>query len=145
MDLNETVGNIIKQKKYTITEIYQYIQSNINIFLSSDIISTCELIKNRIENYKDNNKQINYIELTNCDQENINIIKEEKEDKETIKLFYKIKLNNFNILDIKISDKDLENEILKYLNNINTNHITIPNIIQQIISYKKEYISTKQE
>jgi len=54
-------------------------------------------------------------------------------------------MENFNIKDISISDKNIENEIKQYLNNINTNHITIPNIIWEIISHKKKFISTTQE
>jgi len=67
--------------------------------------------------------------MMNCDQESINILKEEKIDKTSIKTFYKINLDNFNITEILISDKELENEIRKYLINIHTNHINISNII----------------
>lgn len=144
-DLNQTIWNITKQRKYSITEIYQYIQNNINIFLSSERLSTCEIILYKLKDYTENNKQIIYIDLENCNDKSINIIKEEKIDKEVYKINYKISLENFNIKDIKISDQRLENEIRKYLQNINTNHITIPNIIQEIISYKKEEINTKQE
>ena len=83
--------------------------------------------------------------MANCNEEKINIIKEEKIDNNIIKLYYQINLENFNIIKVSISDKVLESEIEKYLDNINTNHITIPNIIQEIISYKQDRINTTQE
>jgi len=140
-DLNNTISNIIKQKDYTITEIYQYIQNNINIFLSNNNISTCDIILDKMEKIKDDNKEINNIDIMECNWNKINILKEE----EKIKTYYKIIMENFNIKDISISDKNIENEIKQYLNNINTNHITIPNIIWEIISHKKKFISTTQE
>lgn len=144
-DLNETISNIIKQKEYTITEIYQYIQDNINIFLSKDEISTCDLITNKIEKVKNKNKEINKIEIVECNWDKISILKDEEINKEKIKIYYKILMENFNIIEVSISDKDIENEIRKYLNNINTNNITIANIIWEIVSHKKKEVSIIQE
>lgn len=144
-DLNETIKNIIKQKKSTIAEVYQYIQDNINLFISSDNLSTCDLIKGKLKSYQNANKQINRLSVTYCDKNNINIFKEEKEQKQTNKLFYKIILDNFNIKDIEISEPKLEIEIKEYLKDIETNNITIPTIVQEIITYKSNNLNLKQE
>lgn len=144
-DLNDTVWNIIKQKNYTITEVYQYIQDNINIFLSKDNLSTCDIISDKLEKIKWKNKDVNQIKIMECDWNIISILKEEELNKEKIKTYYKIIMDNFNIIEISISDKDLENEIKKYLNNINTNNITISNIIWEIVLHKKKEISKTQE
>jgi len=144
-DLNETIEKIIQQKQYSISDTYQYIQNNINLFISNDNISTCDLINNRLENYKNSNKQINQLNLTHCDQNSINIFKEEKENNEIYKIFYKITLNNFNINKVQISNNKLENEIEEYLKNIETNNITIATVIHEIVSYKDNNINLKQE
>lgn len=78
-----------------------------------------------------------------CSSEKIAILKEESLEKWNIKIYYKFTLDNFDINDIMISDKLIENEISKSLNNINTNNITITKMIWEIISYKikeTEYI-----
>jgi len=115
------------------------------LFISNDNISTCDLINNRLENYKNSNKQINQLNLTHCDQNSINIFKEEKENNEIYKIFYKITLNNFNINKVQISNNKLENEIEEYLKNIETNNITIATVIHEIVSYKDNNINLKQE
>ena len=88
------------------------------MFISSDNLSTCDLIKGKLKSYQNANKQINRLSVTYCDKNNINIFKEEKEQKQTNKLFYKIILDNFNIKDIEISEPKLEIEIKEYLKDI---------------------------
>lgn len=144
-DLNETAENIITQNNYSIPDIYQYIQDNINLFASNENISTCDLIKSKLENYTETNKQINQLDITYCDKDTINIFKEEKEGEDIHKLFYKIILNNFNINKIQISNIELEKEINEYIKDIETNNITIATIIQKIVSYKPEKVNLKQE
>ena len=142
-DLNDTLWEITKNKEYTIPKLYQYLQENIDIFLSDDNISTCELIWNNIKKLLQWNKNLNELTLLECNPEKITIIKHEKIDKELVKTYYKITLENFDITNIMISNKYIENEISKSLNNINTNNITISKIIWEIVSYKieeKEYI-----
>ena len=144
-DLNETAENIITQNNYSIPDIYQYIQDNINLFASNENISTCDLIKSKLENYTETNKQINQLDITYCDKDTINIFKEEKEGENIHKLFYKIILNNFNINKIQISNIELEKEINEYIKDIETNNITIATRIQKIVSYKPEKLNLKQE
>ncbi|OQY39931.1 MAG: hypothetical protein B6229_02785 [Spirochaetaceae bacterium 4572_7] len=78
-----------------------------------------------------------------CSPDKISILKKEDQNKTTIKTYYKLTLDNFNITDIMISDKKLENDISNYLKTINTNNITISSMIGEILNYKpeiKEYI-----
>lgn len=136
-DLNNTVESIIKQKSHTISEIYQYIQNNIGIFLSQDIISTCDLIQNKLEIYQKQNKEISLLNLVKCDSDLIKITKVEKiANQINHTTHYEISLDNFDITNIRISDKNIESEVKKYLDKISTNHITIWNIVQEIINYK---------
>jgi len=138
-ELNDIIWEVIKSKQYTIPEIYQYLQDNINIFLSDDKISTCELIWNTIKNW------LWWIELMECNPDSVSILKTTawNNENKNNKTYYRMTMDNFNITDIMISDKTLENELSKSLTNINTNNITISKIIEQIISYEpkqKEYI-----
>lgn len=144
-DLNETLNNIIKRNQYTIPEIYQYIQENLNLFLSKDLASTCELIKYMTEDIINWNKNITTLKLLECSPEKIAILKEEKVDKNNYKTYYKFTLDNFNITNIMISDKQIENEIFKSLNSINTNNITITNVVKEIITYIKKKVEYTQQ
>lgn len=142
-DLNETIKSIIKNNQHTIPEIYQYIQENIKILSSDNLVSTCELIENMIAKTLDWNKDISTLQLIDCSPEKISILKEEKVDKTAYKTYYKLTLDNFNISNIMISNKYIEGEITKSLSSLNTNNITITNIVKEIISYiqeDKEYI-----
>ena len=142
-ELNKIIGEIIKTKKYTISEIYTYIQNNIGILSSNNKISTCELISNTINKMKEWNKNISELNLMGCDSNKISVFKTETLNKKVIKTYYKLTLDNFNITDIMISDKELESDISNYLSNINTNNITISSMVWEILNYKpetKEYI-----
>ena len=142
-ELNQIIWEAIKNKPYTISEIYQYIQENINIFLSDSEISTCELIWNTINKILQSNNSISELSIMECSPDKISILKKEDQNKTTIKTYYKLTLDNFNITDIMISDKKLENDISNYLKTINTNNITISSMIGEILNYKpeiKEYI-----
>ena len=144
-DLNKTVSIITKQKKYSITELYQYIQSNIEMFLSNDNLSTCDIILSKLKDYQEDNKEINSIDMVDCNENKIYITQEKTQNAKITNLSYQIKLENFNIQDISISDKDVEYNIKEYIKNINTNNITIPHIIYEIVSYNKQEHDYKQE
>lgn len=137
-DLKDTLSSIINNKDYTIPELYQYLQENIHIFLSDDNISTCDMIENIINDIYKSNKEIKELKILECNPQKISIIKHEDINKEIQKTYYKITLDNFNITNIMISNKQLEQDIKNYLKDINTNNITIAKIIWEIISYKKE-------
>ncbi len=142
-ELNQIVWETIKKEPYTISEIYQYIQENINIFMSDDKISTCELIWNTINKILQSNSSISELSLMECSPDKISILKKEEQNKTTIQTYYKLTLNNFDITDIMMSDKKLENDISNYLKTINTNNITISSMIWEILNYTpevKEYI-----
>ncbi len=142
-ELNDTIQNLIKIEDYSISKVYQYIQNNINIFMSADKISTCKTIENTINKILESSKNISSLKILECNSENISIIKNEEIDESNKKIYYKISMDNFNIENIMISDIYIENEIKKSLPNINTNNITISNMISKIISYnieKEEYI-----
>jgi len=111
--------------------------------MSADKISTCKTIENTINKILESSKNISSLKILECNSENISIIKNEEIDESNKKIYYKISMDNFNIENIMISDIYIENEIKKSLPNINTNNITISNMISKIISYnieKEEYI-----
>lgn len=137
-DLKETLSSIISNKDYTIPELYQYLQENIHIFLSDDNISTCDMIKNTINEIYQSNQEMKELEMLECNPQKISIIKHEDINKELQKTYYKITLDNFDITSIMISNRTLEQDITNYLKNIDTNNITIAKIIWEIILYKEE-------
>lgn len=144
-ELNKTIENLIKIENYTISKLYQYIQENINIFMSPDKISTCEIIENTINEIFEKSKDISWLEILECNSENVSIIKNQEIDNSKNKIYYKIYMDNFNIKDILISNRYIENEINKSLTNINTNNITIANMVWKIISYNIETKEFVQE
>jgi hypothetical protein len=73
-----------------------------------------------------------------CTPDKISILKTEKQDKNIIKTYYKLTLDNFDIISIMVSDKELENDISNYLKTINTNNITISSMVWEIVNYKPE-------
>jgi|GEM_PF-4130466 len=85
-DLNKIINEVIKEKDYTIQEMHQYIQDNIQLFMSEDTLSTCELIENKLYEMQEQAKDIDNINLMKCDTDNINILKED----EYGKIYYKI-------------------------------------------------------
>lgn len=137
-ELNKALDNIIKIKEYTIPEIYEYIKQNIYIFESKDNITTCELIQNNINSISEWDDSIKNLNLMECNSQKISILKEQENEESTTKIYYKITLDNFNITNIMISDKNIETDINNMLKNINTNNVTINNIIWQIITYTPE-------
>lgn len=137
-ELDEIVWNAIKIKKYTISTIYQYIQENINIFLSDNKISTCELIWNTVNKLLQSNNKISELSIMECGPQKITILKKSDEDNVITKIYYKINLNNFNITSIMISDKAIEKDIWNYIKNIKTNNITISSIVWEILDYVPE-------
>jgi predicted hydrocarbon binding protein len=128
-DLNSTLSSIIEQTNYTIPKLYQYLQENIHIFLSNDNISTCEFIQNNIDGIYESNKEFKELSILECNPQKISIIKHENIEKEIKKTYYKITMDNFDIINIMISNKEIENDINDSLKNINTNNITIAKII----------------
>ncbi len=142
-ELNNTIENLIQIEKYTISKLYQYIQQNIYIYMSPDKVSTCKIIENTINNIFEETKNMSSLDMLECNSENISILKNQEIEDSNNKIYYKIYMDNFNIENIMISNKYIENEIKKSLPNINTNNITISNMIWKIISYnieKKEFI-----
>lgn len=134
-DLNETIKVIIAQKNYSLQEIYQFIQENISIYLSENItITPCDLLRDKL-----NTINVWIYELLICNDERINIIKWWDNDK---KILYQIKMDNYEIKTLSISDP----EIQEYMDNnftwTKTNSITISNVVWKIISYVPEKTNT---
>lgn len=131
-DLNETLWYIIKQREYSLAEIYEYIQKNINLYASSWFdITTCDLIKNRIETLWIQS------EILHCSPDKINILK----SWENSSIYYQISMNNYNIENIAITDKKLQAEISKMISWVQTNSTNIPTFIENIITFVPEWPS----
>ena len=131
-ELNTILWIRINQKDYSIWEMYEYIQDNIWLYLSEDFNSTpCDTIKERLEKLN-----INWFELLYCDENRINMIKWTSWDK----IYYQIKMEQYNIKSIKSTDEETQ----KYVNNnfiwIDTNSITVSNILSSILTYEPEKI-----
>ena len=129
-ELNTILWVIIDQKDYSIWEIYEYIQDNIWLYLSKDFDATpCDTIKEKLEKLK-----INWFELLYCDENRINMLKWTSWDK----IFYQVKMDQYNINTIKSTNEDAQKYIDKNFVWIKTNSITVSNILSSILKYEPE-------
>lgn len=122
-ELNDTLNNLLWNNKYNMMEIYEYIENSIMLYSSTDKPSVCELIESKINELNGT--------LVDCNSNKISI-------KSSENISYKFKLNNFNLQEISISDKNIESNIKDMLWNINADLNTLPSIIAEIVSYKIE-------
>lgn len=133
-ELNTILWIRISQKDYSLWEMYEYIQNNIWLYLSEDFNATpCDTIRQRLEKLN-----INWFELIHCDESRINMLKWTSWDK----IFYQIKMDQYNIKSIKSTN----NETQKYIDEnfvwLNTNSITISNILSSILTYEPKKVET---
>lgn len=128
VEINDILNVILNQKDYSIWEVYDYILNNIWLYLSESLnITPCDLIEQNLENLN-----IEWLKVTYCDEEKINVAKW-LWAWETI--FYQIKMEKFNIQTIKCTNSEIQNYIDNNYTNINTNSISISNILPSIIAY----------
>lgn len=127
-ELNETLWIIISQKDYSISEIYEYIQNNISLYISQNMnLTPCDLIKNRLTE-----QNIWEIKILHCDDNKLNLIKWWPWNK----ILYQIKMEKYNINSITVSNKKIQAYVDNNFSNINTNSVTIANIISNIVAYE---------
>lgn len=135
-ELNTILWIRISQKDYSIWEMYEYIQNNIGLYLSEDFNATpCDTIKERLEKLK-----INAFELLYCDENRINMLKWSSWDK----IFYQIKMDQYNIKSIKSTNDDVQQYIDKNFVWIDTNSITVSNILSSILTYEPEKVTVSE-
>jgi hypothetical protein len=120
-ELNEILSKMIQNWNYSIMEIYEYIQKNITLYTTEDKPSACDIIKWKTDSL--------WAYLSKCSDNNIKIITQDW-------ITYDIKLKNYNIEWISVSDYILENDIKELINWVSTNYNTIWTIISEILSYK---------
>lgn len=133
-ELNTILWIRINQKDYSIWEMYEYIQDNIWLYLSEDFNSTpCDTIKERLEKLN-----IKWFEMLHCDENRINMIKWTSEDK----VYYQIKMEQYNIKSIKSTNDEAQEYIDKNFIWIDTNSITISNILSSILTYEPQQVIT---
>lgn len=126
-EFNNLINIILGQKDYSIWEIYEYIQNNIRLYISSDLnISPCDLIKDKLK----------WAEIITCNEEKINIIKWESWNK----ILYQFTLDSYQINWIKVTNRDIQMFVDKNLSWVKTNATTISNVIPNIIAYEPEKI-----
>lgn len=126
-EFNNLINIILGQKNYSIWEIYDYIQNNIRLYISSDLnISPCDLIKDKLK----------WAEIITCNEEKINIIKWESWNK----ILYQFTLDSYQINWIKVTNRDIQMFVDKNLSWVKTNATTISNVIPNIIAYEPEKI-----
>lgn len=131
-ELNTILWIRISQKDYSIWEMYEYIQNNIGLYLSEDFNATpCDTIKERLEKLK-----INSFELLYCDESRINMLKWSGD-----KIFYQIKMDQYNIKSIKSTNEEVQQYIDKNFVWIDTNSITVSNILSSILTYEPAKIT----
>lgn len=125
--INEILDIIIKQKEYSIWDIYEFIQWNIQLYESNSYnITPCILLKDKLEKLN-----IEWLKILNCNESNINIIKWSTGSK----TLYQFNMINFNINNIKITNTEIQNHINTNYSSINTNATTVSKIIEEIITY----------
>ena len=130
-ELNTILWIRINQKDYSVWEMYEYIQDNIWLYLSEDFNNTpCDTIKQRLEKLN-----INWFELLHCDENRINMIKWISWDD---KIFYQIKMEQYDIKSIKSTNEETQKYIDENYEWINTNSITISNVLSSILTYEPE-------
>lgn len=133
-DLNETIKVIIAQRNYSIQDIYQFIQENISIYLSNNItITPCDLLIDKLNTIK-----IWTYELLLCDEWKVNIIKWWDNNEQEEKILYQIKMENYEIKSISVTNPEIQEYINNNFTGIKTNSITVSNVIWNIVSYEPE-------
>ena len=131
-ELNTILWIRINQKDYSLWEMYEYIQDNIWLYLSEDFNSTpCDTIKQRLEKLN-----IKWFELLYCDENRINMIKWTSWDK----VLYQVKMDKYNIKSVKATNDDAQHYYDQNFVWIETNSITISNILSNILTYEPEKI-----
>ena len=119
-ELNEIITKMIENWNYTIMEIYEYIQKNIQLYMTADQPSLCDIIKWKTDSL--------WATLEKCSEKEILITTKKW-------ITYDFWLKNYNIKSVSISDKEIENTINEILEWTTTNYNTIWIIIPEILTY----------
>lgn len=129
--LTKVVSNLIKTNWWWINKIYQYIVDNIDTYWKEDETKTitniwiCDILWSKIDKR----------EIIDCWNNKILI--------ERLWINYNFTLTNNQITNIEVSNKEINNDINKYLQKV-SKETNILDIIQYVINYKIEKESSDE-
>lgn len=128
-NLTESLNILLAQKDYTFLDVYDYISKSIKIYSSDNLSTPCEIIKSKIEWMWT---------VLDCWADKIYIKRDDW-------IAYRFIMKNYNLQNVSISDKELQEDISNYISWIYTNDITIPKIINDILAYQREIKNSNTE
>ncbi|MBU0626465.1 hypothetical protein KKG31_03995 [Patescibacteria group bacterium] len=130
--LNAVIKELLKERTYSLNEIFEYIQQNLPFYDENILTDTSNLFCEQLEEKLVTN---NNIQINNCEEGTINISKRKSNE---ISINYQIDFDEYQITNIVISDKDIQSEINKKISEIQTNEFNFIEIVSSIIYYIPE-------
>lgn len=128
-NLTESLNILLAQKDHTILDVYDYISKSIKIYSSDNLSTPCEIITSKVEWLWT---------IVDCWSDKVYI-------KRNDWVAFRFIMKNYNLQNVLISNKELQEDISNYISGIYTNDITIPKIISDVLSYHKEINNNNTE
>ena len=128
-NLTESLNILLAQKDHTILDVYDYISKSIKIYSSDNLSTPCEIITSKVEWLWT---------IVDCWSDKVYI-------KRNDWIAFRFIMKNYNLQNVLISNKELQEDISNYISGIYTNDITIPKIISDVLSYHKEINNNNTE
>lgn len=128
-NLTESLNILLAQKDHTILDVYDYISKSIKIYSSDNLSTPCEIITSKVEWLWT---------IVDCWSDKVYI-------KRNDWVAFRFIMKNYNLQNVLISNKELQEDISNYISGIYTNDITIPKIINDVLSYHKEINNNNTE
>lgn len=123
-NLSETINTLLKKTDSTILDVYEYISKSIKLYSSDNIATPCEIITAKVNSI--------WWSVIECESDRVYIKKADNTK-------FQFTMKNYNIENITISDKELEQTINDVFWWLYTNDVTIANVIWNILSYNTKW------
>jgi hypothetical protein len=127
--LAATINTLLDEKDFSINEIHNYIDENIKFYNQENESNAVIILCGKFEDALNNKTNI---EIKECTDKNLTI--EKTIDKDT-EILYEITINDYSIKNITISDKQIEEQIIEQIKDIETTSFNIVDVIKGIINY----------
>lgn len=122
--LTKIVQSLVEKNERSMTNVYQYLNENSDFYVDQEWeLDLCDIVKSKVSSRF----------VIKCSDDYIYLQKQEY----GAPIKYEFTIQDYQIRSLKISDKELQKQIDKEIKWLETNKITLPNLIQFIFDYKK--------